>query len=329
MADDPSGEPEHDDDTPHGGAGIGKPEPEQPAATPRIPADDPADHETGKRFMSALDGAALIVTVSEGDVTKNYAPGELVAKLAKTVSELLRDVGGGFTPMLYAALPGNSMRLYFGDPQPEEAQGRLPMDVVLGHAQRVAELIDLNEDDLFDSAVRLGAPAQRYAELAHLVENEGVVLEWKPRDDKPHKLSPRRASQQFERLSKEPPTSDRVLTINGVLYRVIAEPHEGRLGSLGIRLHDWSAKPPSRHRRGMKVLASYGARQVEEAIKNDGLIGEPVEARLIIRQPQPGTSIDPGRVELVVDKIASGPDEKSRLGMSFMTDEDDLTDLTE
>ena len=295
-----------------------------PSPGPRIPPDDPKDHETGKRYAAvvALDHAPLVVTVADGEVASDYAPASLIARLAERVHEVLRDMGGGWPPMLFGALPTSSMTLYFGDPRPENAQAQLPVEITLSHARTVAQLIDLEGDELFARALEIGAPANAYSKLAHFVESEGVTLSWKPRDDTAHKLTPPRAARQFARLSAEPPRQDRPMTINGVLYRVIAEPQDSHLGTVGIKLHDWSARPP-RRQRGARVLAAYDKTEVADAIKA-GLIGEPVEARLLVRHAVPLTTIDPERVQLIVDHIESGPSEDSRLGPRLVEDDDEL-----
>lgn len=286
---------------------------EEPVPGPRIPPDEPRDHETGKRFVlsDTLERAPLVVTVADGDVASDYAPAGLIARLAERVNEVLHEMGGGWSPMLYAALPGASMTLYFGDPRPEEAQAQLPVEITLNHARTVAELIDLDDEELFARALAIGAPAKAYIKLAHFVETEGVTLTWTPRDDSPHRLTQPRATRQYARLSKQPPMQARPLTINGVLYRVIAEPKDSHLGTVGIRLHSWSAKPP--RQRGDRVLAAYDSPEVGGAIK-DGLIGEPVEALLLVQHAAPLTSIDPDRVLLIVDGIEQGPSEESRFG---------------
>jgi len=292
----------------------------------RLPLPNPAANQEGKHFIVADDGwrSPLEVTVTGGDIGNEYAPGDLIAKLASHVHALLRDVGGGFPPMLYAVLPSNSMTLYFGDPQSEEAQGHFPVELILSHAHRVAGLIDLDGDELFAKACEIGAPARRYSELVHFVENERLTLNWRPRDEQVRVLTPQRAAMQYARLTAEPSTRDHHMTIHGTLYRVIAEPQQGRLGTsargtLGIRLFGWSAKPQSKHRQGRKVLALYLNEEVESSIRA-GLIGSAVEATLIIRQPDLGTAIDPEVVELMVDMIKSGPSEQSRLGTSVFDD---------
>jgi hypothetical protein len=289
---------------------------------PRVPPTDPGAHEQGKRFMVA--GEALQVTATGGSVTSSYAPGDLISKLTAHVHALLRDVGGGVPPMLYAVLPSNSMTLYFGDARSNEAQSQIPVELTLSHAKRVAGLIELDDNELFAKARELGAPAHKYSELAHFVENEELTLEWKPHGEKARILTPQRAAIQYALLTAEPSTKDHRMTIHGTLYRIIAEPQRGRLGTLamgtlGIRLFNWSAKPRSRHRQGQKVLALYLNDAVESSVR-EGLIGNPVEATLIIRQPDPGTAIDPEVVELIVDTIKAGPSEKSRLGTKIFDD---------
>jgi hypothetical protein len=292
---------------------------------PRIPASDTRDQET-KRYTVALDhlrDAALTVTIDNGRVAKRYAPADLVAGLTDRVQTLMRDVGGGFPSMFYGALATNSMTLFFGDPRPEAAQAQLPIEVTHSHAKRIAELIDAEPDELFARAIELGEPAKRYADLVHFVESEGIALQWRPRGEEPRTLTVRHAALQYARLIAEPPHDERPLRVNGVLYRVIADRQEARLGTVGIRLHYWSAKPPSRHGVSRRVvLASYRDREVEDAIKQ-GLIGEPVEAVLSVRQPKLGLSIDPEHVELVVTGISRGPTEDSRLGPNIIIENDD------
>ena len=146
-------------------------------------------------------------------------------------------------------------------------------------------------------------------ELAQVVQNDGIRMRWAVRGEEPRSLSPARARRHHALLSAPPKTQDRPLTVNGVLYRVLTEltTRDEYAGSVGIHLHDWSARPP---RAGHKhrVIAYYANREIEDVIK-EGLIGESVEAKLKIRQPRPGTSIDPERFELVVSEIKKGPPE--------------------
>ncbi len=46
-----------------------------------------------------------------------------------------------------------------------------------------------------------------------------------------------------------------------------------------------------------------------------------MEARLLIRQPVPGTAIEPDRYELIVDSIGRGPPEDDR-GPGFFDDDE-------
>ncbi len=284
----------------------------------RIPPRDPGAHET-KRYMVG-GGAPLAVTIRGGEVVKDYAPAILVTKLAEKISNLLLDLGGGFPPMLYGAAPGNSMVLYFGDPHPDAAQGQLPIELTRIQAQRIADLVELEGDELFTGALQLGAAAaQRYNDLTHAVQSEGVTLEWKVGDDAPRILPPDRAERQNVRLSQPGIVESRDLNVHGVLYRVIAEPRDEHLGTVGIRLHKWSARPPGIGKGG-RVFPAYTATSVEDAIKA-GLINEPVAARLRLQQAALGTSIRPGHYELFLDEIGPGPPEESIYGESMFGDE--------
>jgi hypothetical protein len=99
------------------------------------------------------------------------------------------------------------------------------------------------------------------------------------------------------------------MRINGVLYRVITESRdEDHLGTIGIRLHSWSATPPG-YTKGSRVIAQYIDRAVEHQI-NDGLLNKAVEAGMLIRTPRPGTSFDPKKRTLLVEYLEPGPGER-------------------
>lgn len=309
-----------EEDPPVEGAGD---ESQEPAAP--WPESDPADHEEGKSFAvraESLRDALLAVTIRGGEVAAAYAPARVAIGLADRVQALLREIGGGLQPMFFGALGEASMTLYFGDPRAETPQGQLPIEATLDHARRVAELIDLEGDELFAQAVRVGRPAEHYRELVHFILNEGVTVSWTPRGDRPRELTPDRAAVQHKRLIAEPEMSERTLTVNGKLYRVIATPAEERLGTVGIRLHDWSARPPARGAKYQQtILVAYRTREVEDAIR-DGLFGQPVAARILIRQPLPGASLDAEDVSLELVEISAGPSEESRKGPRLMEDDE-------
>jgi hypothetical protein len=278
-------------------------------ASPRIPPDRAEDYET-KRFM--VRDHTLAVRVWDGPVAKTYAPGEMLGKLTERVAALLKDVSGGTSPMLYAMLPGQSMTLYFGDARLDDAQTQLPYEIVHVTAERIAELIELEDDELFAHAVQMGAPAQRYDELVQFVQSEGISLEWRPRNQKPRRLPADRAQRQHVRLNAEPRLVEHPITVNGVLYRVIAEPtSDDDLGSVGIHLHRWSSRPPGFRKH--RLLAHYEDPEVRDTIKA-GLIGEPITARIVVRQAAPGTSIAPNRQRFILAGLERGPSEGARLG---------------
>jgi hypothetical protein len=174
------------------------------------------------------------------------------------------------------------------------------------------------DDELLAKAMTLGAQgAQRYSGLAHLLEAEGVELEWRPRDGKPARLTVEKAHRQYVRLIAAPPVTEERMPINGSLYRVITEPSEGTepeaLGSLGIHLYPWPVRPIEQGQRE-RLLAHYESSDVPEAIKG-GLLDEPVEADLLVRRPRPGSSINPKRADFIVEAIRPGPPEDSAKGM--------------
>jgi hypothetical protein len=308
MADDESDEGKEGEPAPPGGG--------------RLPPHDPDAHET-KRFYTALrQRASLVVTLTGGAVAKQYAPALLVSRFSQAVDLLVRDVGGGVGPMLYGVVPGNSMELLFGDPLIDSPQGQLPLGAVREHAMRIANLMESDDPDaLFQQALRLGPPAKRYADLARLVESEGVTLTWTPSDSKPVELTPIRAEAHVFALTREPLLSERTKHAHGILYRVFAEPKDDHLGTVGIRLFKWSSRPTGRNR----LLATYESPEVGYAIK-DGLIGEPVEVTLLIREAMPGTSLEVGpRTPVVVD-IRRADDDDTRLGIDMLADLDDEPD---
>lgn len=287
----------------------------------RIPDPDPEAAEHGKRFMVASD-APLAVSLSEGEVASDYAPADLIVNLAQKVTRLLKDLGGGLTPMFYGAAPQHSMTLLFGDARQRDAQGQFPIENVLVNARRVSELIELEGDELYQRAVAIGAPIGRYIELAQVVQAASVTLRWQIRGEPPKGLDPDRARTQHARLTQEVPTIERPLTINGVLYRVIAEQRGDKMiGTIGVRLHSWSTIPPG-YGKGGKVIAGYEKPEVEQAIR-EGLLNQPVAVKLMIRAPQPGTSFDPERRDLIVDGLELGPSEDDRLGPKLIDDDTD------
>lgn len=297
-----------------------------PRGEPIIPDDDPADHETGKRFMVGLQRlidkhVQLRVTVNEGEIEEGYGPAELLAALATAVTDLLKDVGGNFPPMLFGVVPDGSMSLYFGDPVPDDSQERLALGITESNASRVSQVLQAEgPDEVFAQALRLGRGATSYRELARLVESRGVTLNWQVRNDRPVELKPDRAAAQVIRLSQEPPVREREITVNGRLYRVIDERRDEQLGTIGIHLFKWSPKPPL---WSATLLPSYRTLEVRRAIK-DGLIGENVEAVLTIRQPVPGQTLEPDkRPDLIVKSIEPGPGERDGLGDQLDTGTDD------
>lgn len=286
----------------------------------RVPELREEDFEN-KRFVVGQreEKAPLVVTVSDGPVGQTRMPLDVFGRFTDRLSALLQELGGGMAPMFLEARPTGSMTIYVGDPVPEEAQTQLPVEMTKSSADRVARLIDLDGDDLFKAAIELGPPAaKRYTEFAQLVESEGINVRWKPRDETPRLLTPKRAEAHIQRLHVEPTFREHSVTVNGLLYRIIAEPH-ATAGKVGILLYPWSARPPKQ--QGRKMLAEYEKAEVGEAIKA-GLIGESVKGHVAIREPVLGTSIDL-KEEIVLDSIEPGPVEESVLGIRLDELEDE------
>ena len=263
----------------------------------------------------------LVVTVADGPITSAYGPAELIGKLAERIAALIRDVAGTPT-MLYGIAPGNSMTMFFGDPQPSGRQEQLEFEVTLDAAKRVADLVEADENNFVARAIGIGAPMSRYDDLAQLVQSEGFNLQWKPRAQPPRVLTPKRAGEQHVRLQAPPETNDWEQEVNGILYRVIAEPGEEK-GTAGIRRFKWSPAPVGVSRG--KVIASADREMLDRAL-DQGLFGHAVKAVLRIRKGVLGMTIDPDYIDLEWVSIEPGPGENSGLGRPI---EDLLDDLEE
>lgn len=263
----------------------------------------------------------LVVTVADGPITSDYGPAELIGRLAERIAALIRDVAGTPT-MLYGIAPGNSMTMFFGDPRPSDHQEQLEFEVTLDAAKRVAELVEADEDDFVARAIAMGAPMSRYDDLVQLVQGEGFKLQWKPRAEPVRVLTPRRAGEQHVRLQSPPETNDWDQEVNGILYRVIAEPGEEK-GTAGIRRFKWSPAPIGVPRA--KVIASADRGMLDKAL-DQGLFGNPVKALLRVRRGVLGKTIDPDYIDLEWISIEPGPGESSGLGRPI---EDLLDELEE
>jgi hypothetical protein len=256
-------------------------------------------------------GSPLAVTVASGPIGKSFAPADVIGKLATKIGALVHQVAGSET-MLYGIAPGNSMTLFFGDPKPDGAQTELALGATESAAVRIAELVEADADEFMEKALAVGAPMVRYDELAQLVQSEGMMLSWKPRNAPARRLTPDAAGRQHTRLQRPPEMTEWDIPVNGILYRLIAEPGADK-GTAGIHLFNWSDKPPG---AGPKVIA--GARtELLDGVLDNGLFRKPVQARLRVRRPKPGQSIAPERIEKEWISIAPGEAEDSGYGMSL------------
>jgi len=152
-------EPDPEGGQPDEGTGEG----EQPLDRLRIPEPDPDAREEGKRYAVTDGNAPLEVTINDGPVTHRYAPAEFVLPLAKSITALLKGMSGGRAPMLYGMAPG-SMKLLFGD---ADVDGEFAVDATAAAAERVAELIERDGEDLYAQAMQIGAPVSHYEEMAN------------------------------------------------------------------------------------------------------------------------------------------------------------------
>ncbi len=184
------------------------------------------------------------------------------------------------------------MTLFFGDPEPAGHQEELAYQATFSAAERIAKLIEVDVDDeeFFSRAVGIGAPVRKYDELAQLVESEGVTLDWAPKERPARSLTPTRASRHHARLNAPTEMVEWDLTVNGILYRIIAEPGAEQ-GTVGIRLFKWSGRPPTM--RGGSLIVPYDVGELHQTIKS-GLFGEAVEARIRARRPGQGSALTPG-----------------------------------
>lgn len=295
-------------------------DPQEPAELP-LPPDPKRLDDIEFAVKELWTRSPLVVTVADGPITSAYAPAELIGRLAERIAALIREVAGTPT-MLYGIAPGNSMTMFFGDPQPSGQQEQLQFEVTLDAAKRVADLVEADEDSFVARAIGIGAPMGRYDELVQLVQSEGFNLQWKPRTQPVQVLTPKRAGEQHVRLQAPPETHDWEQEVNGILYRVIAEPGEEK-GTAGIRRFKWSPAPAG-VRRG-KVIASAHREMLDQAL-DLGLFGNAVKAVLRIRKGVLGMTIDPDYIDLEWTSIEAGPGEDSGLGHRI---EDLLDDLEE
>lgn len=235
-----------------------------------------------------VPGGEVAVTASNGRIERNGAPSGLFSRLTEQIGTAIQQVGNLFAPPLVVRAEAiQSMTIVFGDPLAAEAQAAFPFHPTRQGAMRIADLIALDDQDvLFGRALELGAGAQGYAELARLVQAEGLTLDWEPLGRPARRLTPERAAGHWQRLSEPPIQREREMHIDGLLYRVIYDgPGHGRVG---IRLSRSSPVPP-RH-RGRTVVVQYDTPEIEALVLHE-LIGQPIIAGLRVIENAPFTSV--------------------------------------
>lgn len=302
------------------------PEPEQSAESSPAedvwPSFDPEAVGTAS-FMEAGDvpGGLIAVTGHGGPFHELGAPGDQLASLVKHVWQALKEAGNlAFSPRALAAVPVGSIAVVFGEPPPPPDQFRLPVSPVWEAGSRVASLIPLDGDQLFEAALKLGKGAQGYIGLAKLAQTEGITIKWEVRGAPVRALTPERAGMHYATLTRPAELRTREMQVRGLLYRAIFE-ERGR-GKAAIRLAKSSAVPPQA--RGSFVLMHYAKSDVEELVLHS-LLGKFVTATLRIEEPVPNTAIRPELPPAVLTAIEeTEPEEQLEIPAEWSNDEDEL-----
>lgn len=293
--------------------------------------DDPADTWPevdpralqDKSFMVAGDvpGGEVAVTASNGPIQSHGAPSRIFSDLAELVGTALKRVGNmASDPLVVHAHAYASMTIVFGE-EPVASRGQMAMrfPATWASGRRVADLVELEDQQLAARSSQLGAAAPSYAELARFVANEGIDLDVEPLGDRPRRLTAERAAQQYRFLSRPPERRERDMEIEGLLYRVIyARPGAGRVG---IRLAPGSPVPP--RKQGRIVIVDYKDPKVEDAVLHR-LVGRPVIAHLRVFDYAPQTNL---LNELPPHPLLTRIEEGRRYeAMDFLEDLDEYVD---
>lgn len=281
------GEPEPEPQEP---SAEGSPNPQPAEAADPWPTFDPDAIGTAS-FMQAGDvtGGLVAVTGKGGSFAEAGAPGDQLAKLIKTAWEAIKDAGNlAFSPRAIAAVPVGSIAVVFGEPPVPPDQFELPVSPVWEAASRVAQLIPLDDEALFENALKLGQGAQGYVGLARLVQTAGITVEWEVRGAPIRVLTPDRAASQYENLTRPAQFRATEMQVTGLLYRAIFEARSA--GKAAIHLAKGSPVPPQA--RGSFVVVRYQTEAVEELVLHN-LLGKVVRATLRIEEPLPNTALKP------------------------------------
>ena len=274
-------------------------------------------------FMKAGDvpGGLVAVTGHGGPFQELGAPGDQLASLVKHVWQALREAGNlTFSPRALAAVPVGSIAVVFGEPPRPPDQLQLPVSPLWDAASRVAHLIPLDGDPLFEAALKLGKGAQGYIGLTKLAQTEGITIEWEVRGAPTQALTPDRAGMHYANLTRPAQLRTSEMQVRGLLYRAIFE-ERGR-GKAAIHLAKSSAVPPQA--RGSFVVMHYAKSDVEELVLHS-LLGKFVTATLRIEEPVPNTAIRPELPPAVLTAIeGSEPEEQLEMPAGWSYDEDDL-----
>lgn len=291
------------------------------------PADDPwpeFDPEAvgTADFMKAANvrGGLIAVTGHGGPFAEPGAPGDQLAVLVKHAWQALREAGNlSFSPRALAAVPVGSIAVVFGEPPPPPDQLPLPISPLWDAGSRVARLIPLEGEALFEAALTLGKGAQGYVGLTKLIQGAGITLEWEVLTAPVQVLTPDHAGSQYEALTRPAEFRVREMEVRGLLYRAIFEAR-GR-GKAAIHLAKSSPVPPQA--RGSFVVMHYNTSDVEELVLHE-LLGKFVTATLRIEEPVPNTAIKPDLPPATLTALAGTNSEEQLEIPSTWPDDDEL-----
>lgn len=260
------------------------PEPDEQAEEPDEEVQEwptPSPKKDDIWFMDADDIGDVAARISNGAVQKRGVPAHLFSELIKRAGKAIHDVGNlSIPPLVIGAHAGASMTVVFGEAPSEPVVPQLLDNQVLRSAEVIGRLIEAKDDDLINAAYGVGQGAAAYAELVHLIESEGLTLDWKTRDQPPRRLDQETAERQYERLSQPPETRERSRRIEGYLYRAIID--RPGYGTAGVKLSEDFVVP----HRGRSPVLRYEGLDIERRILHE-LLGQMIVAKVLVVEVDP------------------------------------------
>jgi hypothetical protein len=284
--------PEPDGEQPEESGDEGKPG--------SLPKPDPDAKDT-IWFMNDNDQGDVAVRISDGEVQKRGTPTHLFSQVVDLAGEAIAQVGNLIVPpLVISARAGASMTVVFGEGAVDVERPQLLDRQVRRSAEDIGRLIVAENDALFSVALGVGKGAAAYADLARLVQTEGLTLDWKPRGQQVRRLDAARAAWQYEQLTRPPVTRTRPLRIEGLLYRAIMD--RPGFGTAGLKLTRESPLPPKA--RGNSAVVRYETVDVEQRILHE-LLGQMIVATVSAEEidPESTTILKPDLPHAVIEKI--------------------------